>query len=433
MNRDIAAPFFALLLFAAGCRQNASEFSIAEKTITDSVTLIKLPEASQFSGLEINISNPSDSPAIFYLTPASIDFRNYETLIAGIIKPAMSDEEKAIALWKFTSSWAVLGIPPARNQQPCDPLKLFNSLEYALCGGTNGALANLFSLAGLKSRVYNLQGHVVAEVFYQQAWHMFDADRNVFFTGEKGEIASVEYISKHPEIIEGQKERIRNWGGFDFSYKVLQRVYSSAQNNRVNSWFKEIALDYRNEIILRKDDNISFNLEKTNRSDRLKSLLGHHSFPAYNCTGVLKRNIHCNFDSIPTRQIILKEELPYAVTSLQLYRNNKANRNTPISVYYSADRRSWYFKGILYKETDRINFPAVNTQNEAGVFSYYLKLVGNSTTACDVIAESNFLFSDKVFMNGDNSFRLVCMKQNNNPEVKLRISGIGKRDINQER
>jgi hypothetical protein len=430
MNRDIAAPFFALLLFTAGCRQNASEFSIAEKTITDSVTLIKLPKASELSEMEISISNPSDSPTLFYLTPASIDFKNYETLIAGIIKPAMSDEEKAIALWRFTSSWVVLGIPPARNQQPCDPLKLFNSLEYALCGGINGALANLFSLAGLKSRVYNLQGHVVAEVFYQQAWHMFDADRNVFFSGDKGKIVSVEYISKHPEIIKTQKERIRNWAGFDFSYKMLQRVYSSAENNKVNAWFKEIALDYRNEIILRKGDNISFSIAKTNRLERLKSLLGDHSFPSFNRKGFLTRKIHCNFDSIPARQIILKEELPYAVTSLQLYRNDKANRNTPISVYYSADGRSWYFKGILYKERDRINFPAVNTQNEAGVFSYYLKLAGDSTTGCDVIAENNFLFSDKVFVNGDNSFRLVSMKQNNNPELKLRISGIGKRDIN---
>jgi hypothetical protein len=205
--------FFTLLIIVgfSSCKYMAPSELKLEKNITDSITTIH-PFANS-TGFRIDINNSSDSAALFYLTPLSIDFRNYETLIQDIVRPEMSDKEKAIRLWKFSSSWTVLGIPPARNQQTCDPLKLFISLEYALCGGINGALSNLFTLAGLRSRVYSLYGHVVAEVFYCNAWHMFDADRDIYFTNNLGEVASVDYISKHPEIIAMSKDKLRNWGG----------------------------------------------------------------------------------------------------------------------------------------------------------------------------------------------------------------------------
>src|SRR4051812_44184424 len=120
MNKVIGILLSALLWFSS-CKHSTHEIFRLEETINDSATVIRLPDSSA-TDIQVEIRNASDSAVQFYLTPPGIDFKNYQTLIAGIIKPEMSEEEKAKALWKFASSWTSLGIPPARNQEPCNPL-----------------------------------------------------------------------------------------------------------------------------------------------------------------------------------------------------------------------------------------------------------------------------------------------------------------------
>ena len=410
-----------------GCTNDSSKRIVSKESIQNSIALFQLEGNPKCSALEINISNPNTSLVQFYITPKAIDFGSYQTLIAGIIKPEMTEKEKALKLWNFTSKWSKMGIPPSRNREPCDPLKLFNSIEFALCGGINSALANLDSLAGLRSRVYHLSGHVVSEVFYNDEWHMFDADRSIYFLDDKGEVASVEYISNHPEIIYAQRNRIRNWAGMKLSYKMMQRVYSTKHNNTVNEWFKSIPYTCSNKLVLNKGDVINFKISKTSKWEQARKVVSNHGHIDYMREGILKRKIAPHNSSQFERELIFKEQSPYLVSSVAV---NKEDMILPdkmyLSVYYSPDSVRWYFKGVVSNSTSQILFAATNADNEQGAFSYFLKFVTNTDTDIkDLSAISianKFLFSDKIFVNDDNSFKLVFLNKKPGDVLNISIS-----------
>jgi hypothetical protein len=62
-----------------------------------------------------------------------------------------------------------------------EPLALLNFWGYSLCGDTTAALARLATSSGVPARKIPLNGHVAAEYFYDDAWHIFDSDQDVSY------------------------------------------------------------------------------------------------------------------------------------------------------------------------------------------------------------------------------------------------------------
>lgn len=62
-----------------------------------------------------------------------------------------------------------------------EPLALLHFWGYALCGDTTAALTRLATGYGIPARKIPLNGHVAAEYFFDDAWHVFDADQNVCY------------------------------------------------------------------------------------------------------------------------------------------------------------------------------------------------------------------------------------------------------------
>ena len=62
-----------------------------------------------------------------------------------------------------------------------DPLALLHFWGYALCGDTTAALTRLATDSGIPARKIPLNGHVAAEYFFDDAWHIFDTDQAVCY------------------------------------------------------------------------------------------------------------------------------------------------------------------------------------------------------------------------------------------------------------
>ena len=62
-----------------------------------------------------------------------------------------------------------------------DPLVLLQLGEMQ-CGQMASLAVDLFAAAGYQGRLVQLGGHVIAEIYYGQNWHYFDAD--LFGNGE---------------------------------------------------------------------------------------------------------------------------------------------------------------------------------------------------------------------------------------------------------
>jgi hypothetical protein len=401
-----------LIVLINGCSEVKEKTVYTERNISDSVTVIKMPDTSKVDAVSLRFTT-NDSGVTFSLTPKQYDFSTYESLVSSIVTPIMSDKDKAFTLWEFVSDWVYYCLPAVRKKQMYDPLKMLNSFECGICGSINATLANLDSLAGLRSRVYSLKGHVVTEVFYDNSWHMFDADQHVFFEDSIGSVASVDYISRHPELIKFTSKRNHPYRSFPFLEELMKSIYSSRGNNQVSSLYKEIAYDYTNEITLNRKDEIKFNISKVTGVNRVSQFLTVFSNPLFSRKGTLVRNPHMDDEMNKTGTVVVSERSAYAIKKVSISAKTLAhNVAGSISVYYSPDGNSWYFKGTLRSSFSEITFVPFSANKENIVFSYFLKFNSmdkklNQDYIHAVSIKNDFLFSDKLFVNGKNSFRVV--------------------------
>jgi hypothetical protein len=92
----------------------------------------------------------------------------------------MSERDKARAIWEYQRARR-FHASAADNAENQDPVKMFNVYGYTLCGDDAPVLADLWRAAGLKTRAGYPAGHVLSEVWYDGAWHLFDGDEHIIY------------------------------------------------------------------------------------------------------------------------------------------------------------------------------------------------------------------------------------------------------------
>ena len=90
------------------------------------------------------------------------------------------------------------------------------------------ALDRLINEAGYRARTWWLSGHVVTEVYYENNWHVFDADHEIFYLRPTGEVASVQDIINNPNIVSSVEDPV----GCDAQF--MATLYTTAENNRIH-------------------------------------------------------------------------------------------------------------------------------------------------------------------------------------------------------
>jgi len=155
-----------------------------------------------------------------------------DDILAGIVTPGMTEAEKAMAIWRLTSSHQVQAhdnnrrvgpaFPavgsetdndetshPSRNtfQERANPVKAANCYY---CSGCSLSAANFVVLcrhAGLISRAVwmsaldTFRNHCVGEVWYDDGWHLFDPERRAFFlAADNTTVASYETLHRTPSL-----------------------------------------------------------------------------------------------------------------------------------------------------------------------------------------------------------------------------------------
>lgn len=165
--------------------------------------------ASQPAGVVSNIKVLSDKVP---------DISSIEAWKKSFIKEKMTDKEKALAVFNTEVTFQQADSPPKeylhREDVVLDPIKLFNVYGYTFCSVSSANMACLSRYVGLKARNGTIQNHVIPEIFYDDAWHMLDADLIQYFPKADGSIASLQEIvdgitkwkAEHPEYVESDKK-----------------------------------------------------------------------------------------------------------------------------------------------------------------------------------------------------------------------------------
>ncbi len=108
--------------------------------------------------------------------------------------------------WHFWTPNEAVGHPCAWGDVT-DPVKLLNAYGWMLCGPNAMMLQGIYRAAGLPSRIRQLPGHVVCEVFYDDRWHILDVDMWTWFRVPQGHIASIEELSADPRALVADNRR----------------------------------------------------------------------------------------------------------------------------------------------------------------------------------------------------------------------------------
>ncbi|MCX7591452.1 MAG: hypothetical protein N2255_07475 [Kiritimatiellae bacterium] len=143
-------------------------------------------------------------------TDNSIDLSSAQAVVAQIIRPGMTDEEKVVACWRFMLDHYYHWYPPREDdvyQDVRDFAKNLNSYGFGPCFVNAPVLTALWEAAGYETRCWTINGHTIPEVRYGGAWHMLDADARAWHRKADGEIASVDELSKDATLFTAPKEK----------------------------------------------------------------------------------------------------------------------------------------------------------------------------------------------------------------------------------
>jgi len=128
------------------------------------------------------------------------DTRSIHSIVDYIIEPGMSEAEKARALFEFeirNRFHATTG-----DDEVKDVIKRFNCYGYTLCGDESKIMTDLWRAAGLKVRQGYPDGHSTAEVYYDNQWHLMDADESIIcLLWDNETIASEEQIVRDHDLM----------------------------------------------------------------------------------------------------------------------------------------------------------------------------------------------------------------------------------------
>lgn len=140
------------------------------------------------------------------------DVTTLEDWKATYIKPGMSDQDKALAIWRTVVKYRHQASPPndgisAAEGEVHDPMKTIHVYGYGQCCCASSNVEGLARYIGLPAQGRVIRLHSVPELFYGKAWHLIDGSMMNYFTKEDGTLASVDEIrhavmgwfAAHPE------------------------------------------------------------------------------------------------------------------------------------------------------------------------------------------------------------------------------------------
>src|SRR5438046_1760928 len=153
------------------------------------------------------------------------DVSSMEAWKRSYIRDGMSDQEKALAVWRAVVAHQHQDAPPneflQHERTVLDPIKVFNVYGYGFCSMTSAEVEALARYAGLKARGWGINAHSVPEVYYDGAWHLLDASLVNYFPKADGSLAGVEEVVA---AVKGWHERNPGYRGDDAKLLAFQRA-----------------------------------------------------------------------------------------------------------------------------------------------------------------------------------------------------------------
>jgi len=98
---------------------------------------------------------------------------------------SLTDEQFALATWSFVSQhnqhYCSAGAPGDAFNDAEDPMRILHGYGFTCCDQSTDILVWIWRGAGYQARAARMAFHEVPEIYYHDAWHMYDADHKVYY------------------------------------------------------------------------------------------------------------------------------------------------------------------------------------------------------------------------------------------------------------
>src|SRR5258708_22667534 len=126
------------------------------------------------------------------------DVTTMEAWKNAFIKDGMSDEEKAMAIWKTVAMFQHQdsGVMECLHNEDMltDAMKVIHVYGHSYCGMAAAHAIELARYVGLEARGWTINTHVVPEIKWDNAWHLLDPSLILYFPKAAKTVAAVEEI-----------------------------------------------------------------------------------------------------------------------------------------------------------------------------------------------------------------------------------------------
>ena len=254
------------VLFGAGCAA-PPDVSVAPTYRSHTQVLTELP--AQFTVdvggetrprmLSLSLQGPIQESTI--TCDRWIDCTSLEGMLESIIKPEMSDREKALAIWHFVMTWC-----HDHDGHTCDdPLEYANVWGYSYCGPMAVLTEALCDAAGVRCRYINPSSHGTTEMFWDEKWHLLDSSCRYFFLcRDNRTVASIHDLALDNGLVTRTHDdvgRSLKWGGDVEGALSMWGDDSDDWVTEDSRWRKSAKWDPRvtlrvGEVLTRRWDNI---------------------------------------------------------------------------------------------------------------------------------------------------------------------------------
>ncbi len=193
---------------------------------------------------ELVIHNKGQQTAEFALELNNGFYLDEKEIVQQIEKmapeyPGEGLERKA---WRYVIEHVKLNKELGPENWQHAPVIMINSIGNGQCDDLASTLNLIWKKLGFQSRVWNLEGHVVPEVFVNNKWQMFDPSHRVYYLNAKMEVAGVRELIENPKLIttplkkniSGTENIIENVIAHS---TMLAQLYATDTNNYVNDWY----------------------------------------------------------------------------------------------------------------------------------------------------------------------------------------------------
>ena len=190
----------------------------------------------------VTIEGPAVNPRL--RVEGMPDLHSLDALLGSILRPGMSDFEKALAIHTTVARFSVYTSSPSRRTWGMDdPIIAFNC-GAGICGNFTVWTKVLAWRAGLPARTFEITHHTVPEIFYDGRWHMFDPTTRTFFIGRDNRaVADVRELEKNLALMKRAGAGKRNLS-----------FYASADDNRLGGHLG--GTGWRMDVNLRRGETL---------------------------------------------------------------------------------------------------------------------------------------------------------------------------------